>query len=50
MRTLNSTFIDALALNKLRIAELFTLEIASGVIYRYTSHSKNIVWDAAKNI
>jgi len=49
LRTVNATFSTAIAEGSLKVAELFILELADGSVYRYTSHSKNITWDAGSN-
>ena len=49
MRTVNSSFETAIAQDVIKICELYTLELQNGDIYRYTSHSEDITWDAAGN-
>ena len=49
MRTVDPTFSAAIAEGSVRVAELYILELADGSIYRYTSHDKDIIWDAANN-
>ncbi len=47
--TLNpsSAFQAAIVLEKLKIAELYDITLANGSIFRYTSHSQDIIWNAA---
>ena len=49
MRLVNATFSTAIAEGSLKVTELFILELADGTVYRYTPHSKDIVWDAGSN-
>ncbi len=49
MRSVNASFSAAIAEGTVKVAELFILTLADGTIYRYTSHDKDIVWDAGDN-
>jgi len=49
MRDLDPSFIAAIASGSVKITELFTIELATGDIYRYTTHDQNLTWDAASN-
>jgi hypothetical protein len=49
MKSLHATFISAIASGTVKLTELFTIELAAGNIYRYTSFDKSITWDAAGN-
>ncbi|MCE5185071.1 MAG: DUF2163 domain-containing protein [Planctomycetaceae bacterium] len=49
MRTLSAAFLAALQAHQVYIAELYTLTLTDGTVYRYTSHAADIVWDAAGN-
>ena len=49
MRIVSEVFSEAIEEQNLKLAELFIFELASGVIYRYTSHDTDITWDAASN-
>lgn len=50
MRSVSSAFSAAIALGTVRITELFILAMADGSTYRYTTHDKNIIWDAGNNV
>lgn len=50
MRNVSSAFRAAIAAKTIKITELYILELADGTIYRYTTHSKRITWDAGGNI
>jgi hypothetical protein len=47
---MSAAFVAAIAEGSVRVAELYTITLASGVIHRFTSHSKDITWDAAGNV
>jgi hypothetical protein len=49
--TLNpsAAFQTAIALQKLKIAELYDITLTNGDTYHYTSHSQDIVWNAAED-
>jgi hypothetical protein len=47
MREIAASFIAALADAKLKLAEIYDLTLADGTIYRLTTHSKDIIWNAA---
>lgn len=49
MRSVNATFSSAIAEGSVKVAELYILELSDGSKYYYTSHSKNIIWDAGSN-
>lgn len=49
MRTVNASVSTAIAAGTVKVCEIYILELASGTTYRYTSHSKDIVWDAGSN-
>ncbi len=49
MRTVDASFSTAIGQGTLKVAELFLLELSDGSVYRYTSHPKDISWDAAPN-
>lgn len=49
MRSVSSAFEAAIAAGNLQIAELYTITLASGEVFRYTSHDQDIVWDAGSN-
>jgi len=50
VRTVSAAFQAAIANNTVKICELYILEMAHGATYRYTTHSKDIPWDAGGNI
>jgi len=50
LREVNASFESAIIEGSLKVAELFILELADGTVYHYTSHSKDIIWDADSNI
>ena len=39
-------FTNAIALETVKIAELYIIELRTGSIFYYTSHSRDIIWDA----
>lgn len=49
MRSMSSAFVAAIALGTVKITELYILEMANGITYRYTTHNQEIIWDAAGN-
>jgi len=50
MRNLDSGFLAHLAGDELNLTELFSIELTNGTIYYYTTHNRDIIWDAASNI
>jgi hypothetical protein len=49
VRSVSLSFQAALAADTLQIAEIYAITLASGEVFRYTSHDKDIVWDAGSN-
>jgi hypothetical protein len=49
MISMSAAFEAAIAQSMVRIAELYTCELANGTIYRYTTHQKDVIWDAGGN-
>ena len=49
MRSVSAAYSAALAESTVRLCEIYEVELASGSIYRYTNHDKDITWDAAGN-
>lgn len=49
MLTPHANFIAAIAEGKVKVAELYVVELSNGVTYRYTSHNEDIVWDVGAN-
>jgi hypothetical protein len=49
VREVSAAFQAAIAADNLKLAELFEIELASGEVYRYTTHNVDLVWDAAGN-
>lgn len=50
MITVSGAFQAAIAEETLKLAELYTIEVADGTIYRYTTHQQDIVWDVGNNV
>jgi len=50
LREVSGAFLAAIANKTVKIAELYILEMTHGVTYRYTTHSKDKIWDAGNNI
>jgi len=50
VRTVSAAFQAAIANNTVKICEFYILEMAHGSTYRYTTHSKDITWDAGGNV
>lgn len=46
MRTVAGTFETAISQDVIKICELYKFELQNGDVYRYTSHSKDIVWES----
>ena len=46
----NATYIAAIAAGTLKFAEIYIFILANGSVFRYTSHQKDITWDAVNNI
>lgn len=46
MRSVNASFSASVALDQVRIAELYEIETADGNTYRYTHHSRDITWNS----
>jgi hypothetical protein len=49
MIDVSASFESAIAERGVRLCEIYTVELASGEIYRYTDHDTDITWDAAGN-
>ncbi len=49
MRNISAAFATAIAARCVKITELYILEMADGTTYRYTTHSKDKVWDSGNN-
>jgi hypothetical protein len=49
MRTVSAAYESAIAAGGVRLCEIYELELATGVKYRYTDHDADITWDAAGN-
>ena len=45
----SAAYIAAIALPELKIAELYDVVLANGSVFRYTSHSKDIVWNVGND-
>lgn len=45
----SAAFQTAIAAETVKIAELYILQLADGTVYRYTTHQRDIVWDAGGN-
>lgn len=50
MRTVSAAFQTAIANRTVKITELYILERADGTTHRYTTHSKDIIWDVGDNV
>jgi len=46
VRDVNSSFSAAIDLTKVKVCELYIITLTNGISYHYTSHTKNITWDA----
>jgi hypothetical protein len=46
----STNFKSAIVLQNLKIAELYDVQLANGQIFYYTSHSQDIVWNAANDV
>lgn len=49
MRDMSAEFLTAIAEDSVRVAEIYTITLASGTVYRFTSHSADITWDFEDN-
>jgi len=50
MISVSAAFQAAIAAENVKIAELYTLQLADGTVYYKTTHQKDITWDAAGNV
>jgi hypothetical protein len=49
MYTVSAAFQAAIALSTVRLTELYDVVLANGTTYRYTSHDKDITWNAGSD-
>ena len=50
MRTAHASFMTAIANLTLKVCELYIFELQNGAVYRYTSHSKDIIWESTDEV
>jgi hypothetical protein len=49
MRTVSAAFEAAIQSDPVKLCEIYQVDLASGVTYRYTDHDQDLVWDAGSN-
>ena len=50
MISVSAGFQLAIAEETVKLAELYSIEIADGTVYRYTTHQQDIIWDSGDNV